>query len=207
MLKAVRVNQKSKRTTRLSTQELLFSSTPEQNGVAERKNRTLIEDHLRKFDTKANDRYFLVYAFNSKAFRVFNIRRQQIKETYHVTFNESIEAIRRMIHLDNIKQVLMFHTTSFVMVVHSQNLPKKNMPLKIDGQKTNTLKLYIIGDPDEGMLTRSMATKLTAASASKCLFADFLCKIEPKKVSEALTHPGWVDAMQEELNQFYRNKL
>ncbi|GJY79442.1 retrovirus-related pol polyprotein from transposon TNT 1-94 [Tanacetum coccineum] len=65
----------------------------------------------------------------------------------------------------------------------------------------------IIGDPGEGMLTRSMAAKLTAASASECLFADFPFEIEPKKVSEALKHPGWVDAMQEELNQFYRNKV
>ncbi|GKD22355.1 retrovirus-related pol polyprotein from transposon TNT 1-94 [Tanacetum coccineum] len=140
-----------------------FSSpyTPEQNGVAERKNRTLIEaariminslvlskhfwteavrvacytqnisiivkrhnktpyeifrkiipdisyfyvfgylvfiynnkDHLGKFDAKANDGYFLGYSFVSKAFRVFNTRRQQVEETYHVTFDESIEAIR-----------------------------------------------------------------------------------------------------------------
>ncbi|GJY59196.1 hypothetical protein Tco_0459088 [Tanacetum coccineum] len=60
----------------------------------------------------------------------------------------------------------------------------------------------IIGDPGEGMLTRSMAAKLTTALASECLFADFLFAIEPKKVFEALKHPRWVDAMQEELNQF-----
>ncbi|GJT65340.1 retrovirus-related pol polyprotein from transposon TNT 1-94 [Tanacetum coccineum] len=65
----------------------------------------------------------------------------------------------------------------------------------------------IIGDPGKGMLTRSMAVKLTAASASECLFADFLSEIEPKKMFEALKHPGWVDAIQEELNQFYRNKV
>ncbi|GKB31475.1 retrovirus-related pol polyprotein from transposon TNT 1-94, partial [Tanacetum coccineum] len=64
----------------------------------------------------------------------------------------------------------------------------------------------IIGNPSEGMLTRSMATKLTTALASECLFVDFLFEIEPKKLSEALKHPGWIDAMQEELNQFYRNK-
>ncbi|GJZ69695.1 retrovirus-related pol polyprotein from transposon TNT 1-94, partial [Tanacetum coccineum] len=57
------------------------------------------------------------------------------------------------------------------------------------------------------MLIRSMATKLTTASACECLFADFLSEIEPKKVSEALKHPGWVNAKQEELNQFYRNKV
>ncbi|GKE64486.1 retrovirus-related pol polyprotein from transposon TNT 1-94, partial [Tanacetum coccineum] len=39
----------------------------------------------------------------------------------------------------------------------------------------------IISDPGEGMLTRSMAAKLKATSASEYLFADFLSKIEPKK--------------------------
>nr|GEV19547.1 retrovirus-related Pol polyprotein from transposon TNT 1-94 [Tanacetum cinerariifolium] len=54
-----------------------------------------------------------------------------------------------------------------------------------------------------GMLTRSMVSKLTDASASECLFAYFLSEIEPKKVSEALKHPGWIDAMQEEpINEF-----
>ncbi|GJU17851.1 retrovirus-related pol polyprotein from transposon TNT 1-94 [Tanacetum coccineum] len=36
---------------------------------------------------------------------------------------------------------------------------------------------------------------------------DFLSEVEPKKLSEALKHPGWVAAMQEELNQFARNKV
>ncbi|GJV59545.1 retrovirus-related pol polyprotein from transposon TNT 1-94 [Tanacetum coccineum] len=35
----------------------------------------------------------------------------------------------------------------------------------------------------------------------------FLSEEEPKKVFEALKHPGWVDAMQYELNQFARNKV
>ncbi|GJU64074.1 retrovirus-related pol polyprotein from transposon TNT 1-94 [Tanacetum coccineum] len=52
------------------------------------------KEHLGKFDVKVDDGYFLGYSFISKALRVFNTRRQQIKETYHVTFNESIEAIR-----------------------------------------------------------------------------------------------------------------
>nr|GEU47437.1 copia protein [Tanacetum cinerariifolium] len=39
----------------------------------------------------------------------------------------------------------------------------------------------INGDPGEGVLTRSMVAKLTAASASECLFAEFLSEIEPKK--------------------------
>ncbi|GJY03833.1 retrovirus-related pol polyprotein from transposon TNT 1-94 [Tanacetum coccineum] len=57
------------------------------------------------------------------------------------------------------------------------------------------------------MLTRAMARQLSAASAHECLFVDFLFEEEPKKVSEALKNPGWVDAIQDELNQFARNKV
>ncbi|GJW17244.1 retrovirus-related pol polyprotein from transposon TNT 1-94 [Tanacetum coccineum] len=55
----------------------------------------------------------------------------------------------------------------------------------------------IIDEPTKGMLTESMAAKLTTASTSECLFADFLFETEPKKMSEALKRPWWVDAIQE----------
>ncbi|GJS38776.1 retrovirus-related pol polyprotein from transposon TNT 1-94 [Tanacetum coccineum] len=143
------------------SQNFSSSYTPEQNGVAERKNRTLIEaartmlsgsvfskqywteavatacytqnrstivkrhlktpyeifhkripninflhvfgcpvyihnhkDHFGKFDEKVDDGYLLRYSLVSKAFRVFNTRRQQTEETYHITFDESPEAIK-----------------------------------------------------------------------------------------------------------------
>ncbi|GKC60995.1 retrovirus-related pol polyprotein from transposon TNT 1-94, partial [Tanacetum coccineum] len=65
----------------------------------------------------------------------------------------------------------------------------------------------IIGNPGAGMVTRAMAKELSVTSAHECLFVDFLSGEEPKKVSEALQHPGWVDAMQDELNQFDKNKV
>ncbi|GKC35123.1 retrovirus-related pol polyprotein from transposon TNT 1-94 [Tanacetum coccineum] len=65
----------------------------------------------------------------------------------------------------------------------------------------------IIGNPGAGMLTKDMAKELSATSTHEYLFVDFLSQEEPKKVSEALKHYGWVDAMQEELNQFARNKV
>ncbi|GJU78815.1 hypothetical protein Tco_1275885 [Tanacetum coccineum] len=65
----------------------------------------------------------------------------------------------------------------------------------------------IIGDPGAGMLTQAMARELSVASAHKCLFVDFLSEKEPKKVSKALEHHGWVDAMKDALNQFARNKV
>ncbi|KAJ9542267.1 hypothetical protein OSB04_028773 [Centaurea solstitialis] len=57
----------------------------------------------------------------------------------------------------------------------------------------------IIGDPLEGVKTR--------ANLNYCLFACFVSKNEPKKVSDALTDPFWVEAMQDELLQFERNNV
>nr|GEV52164.1 retrovirus-related Pol polyprotein from transposon TNT 1-94 [Tanacetum cinerariifolium] len=50
--------------------------------------------HLGKFDAKADDGYFLGYSFVLKAFKIYNMRRKQIKETYHVTFDKSMDTIR-----------------------------------------------------------------------------------------------------------------
>ncbi|GJU50181.1 retrovirus-related pol polyprotein from transposon TNT 1-94 [Tanacetum coccineum] len=222
-------------------------------------NRSII-DHLEKFDAKADDGYFLGYSFNSKAFSYFNTRRQEINETYHVTFDKSMEAIRftnnsvviapneqDILHTENVEGPPNLINTEGTQEQNVQNehidhqLTKETLgnntetsvpiteplvPEVPQSQNTNHastssyfvtqdrwsrdqhIKLVnIIGDPYEDMLTRSMATKLTGASASGYLFADFLFEIESKKVSKALKHPGWVDAMQEELNQFYRNKV
>ncbi|GJV50128.1 retrovirus-related pol polyprotein from transposon TNT 1-94 [Tanacetum coccineum] len=260
------------------------------------------KDHLGKFDAKADDGYFLGYLFVSKAFRVFNIRRQQVEEIYHVTFDESMEAIRftntsvdeigiddslryppdeflqkddpsRQYQVDSdISYYIIPHGRSLTELTQENHVPEVIAPNEPDiphnediegppdlintegtheqnvqndqliiqpidipsGNNTEVLgsiteslvpdvtqshisnqayasshpvpqdrwsrdqhiKLVnIIGDPGEGMLTRSMAAKLTAALASECLFADFLFEIEPKKVFEALKHPGWIDAM------------
>ncbi|GJZ79994.1 hypothetical protein Tco_0644831 [Tanacetum coccineum] len=61
--------------------------------------------------------------------------------------------------------------------------------------------------PIPSVLTRAMSKELGADSAHECLFIDLLSQEEPKKVFEALQHPRWVDFMQDELNQFARNKV
>ncbi|GKA56268.1 retrovirus-related pol polyprotein from transposon TNT 1-94 [Tanacetum coccineum] len=81
------------------SQNLSSPCTPEQNSIAERRNRTLIEATrtipLRKIDAKVDNGFFLGYSPVAKAFRVFNIRRQEMEETYHVTFREDDKAISK----------------------------------------------------------------------------------------------------------------
>ncbi|GKB09256.1 retrovirus-related pol polyprotein from transposon TNT 1-94 [Tanacetum coccineum] len=65
----------------------------------------------------------------------------------------------------------------------------------------------IIGEPLANITTRSRIIDSDAASAHECLYVSFLSEIEPKKLIEAQEKEGWVIAMQEELNQFERNKV
>ncbi|GJT33857.1 retrovirus-related pol polyprotein from transposon TNT 1-94 [Tanacetum coccineum] len=92
-------------------------------------------------------------------------------------------------------------------ITHHASTSSHSVPQDIWLRDQHIELVNIIGEPSEGMLTRSMAAKLTTASTSECLFANFLFEIEHTNVFEALKHPGWEDAMQEELNQFYRNNF
>ena len=58
----------------------------------------------------------------------------------------------------------------------------------------------VIGDIEAPVRTRS-------ATFNEAMFASFLSQMEPKKVDEALSDSSWVEAMQEELNQFERSKV
>ncbi|GJY03602.1 putative ribonuclease H-like domain-containing protein [Tanacetum coccineum] len=90
--------------------------TPQQNGMAERRNRKLIEagrtigfkpalsfmrpfgchvtilntlDNLGKFDGKSDEGFFVGYSLSSKAFRVYNIRTRRVEENLHIGFLEN----------------------------------------------------------------------------------------------------------------------
>ncbi|GJS00717.1 retrovirus-related pol polyprotein from transposon TNT 1-94 [Tanacetum coccineum] len=67
--------------------------TPQQNGVVERRNRTLVKaartiEDLGKLNAKADISIFVGYAPAKKAFRIYNRRNRKIMETIHVTFDE-----------------------------------------------------------------------------------------------------------------------
>nr|GEX94311.1 retrovirus-related Pol polyprotein from transposon TNT 1-94 [Tanacetum cinerariifolium] len=51
------------------------------------------KDHLGKFDEKADDGFFLGYSLVAKAFRVFNIKRQEMEKIVYVTFSKDDDAI------------------------------------------------------------------------------------------------------------------
>ncbi|GKA70341.1 ribonuclease H-like domain-containing protein, partial [Tanacetum coccineum] len=73
--------------------EFSVARTPQQNSVAERRNRTLIEAVrtiyvLGKFEGKSEEGFFVGYSMKSKAFSVYNIRTRKVEENLHIRFLE-----------------------------------------------------------------------------------------------------------------------
>nr|GEY76269.1 retrovirus-related Pol polyprotein from transposon TNT 1-94 [Tanacetum cinerariifolium] len=73
--------------------ETSVTRSPQQNGVIERRNRTLIEaactiENLGKLQPKADIGIFIGYAPSKKAFRIYNQRTRRIVKTIHVDFDE-----------------------------------------------------------------------------------------------------------------------
>lgn len=58
----------------------------------------------------------------------------------------------------------------------------------------------IVSDPGKGTQTRAQIRNF-------CAFYAYLSIMEPKNNKEALTDSDWIVAMQEELNEFERNKV
>ncbi|GJT64613.1 retrovirus-related pol polyprotein from transposon TNT 1-94 [Tanacetum coccineum] len=237
-------------------------------------------DHLGKFDEKEDDGFFLGYSSVAKSFRVFNIRRQEMEETFHVTFSEDDEAISQTStegDAINFNEVNSFPDDEFHEPRNSDTLCNANtkyfpyvpafdhlstnnkvspelviislplvpsilkdssipniedvvstldetLVLRINSPLADVILqppvlqdrwsrekhielVNIIGEPLAGITTRSRIRDSDVASASKCLYVNFLLEIKPKKLIEALEEKGWILAMTEELNQFERNKV
>nr|GFB69837.1 hypothetical protein [Tanacetum cinerariifolium] len=97
-----------------------------------------------------------------------------------------------------------------------------NMETAITASPTPTLRIHkdhpksqIIGPLDTPIQTKNKSKEVEEHSFIAtihqktdpslfqfCLFLCFLSQVKPKKISDALQDPSWVEAMQEELLQF-----
>ncbi|GJX95262.1 retrovirus-related pol polyprotein from transposon TNT 1-94 [Tanacetum coccineum] len=226
-----------------------FSSpyTPEQNGVAERNNRTLIEadrtmlnESTRFTNTSADE----IRIDDSSRYPHDELLHEddlsrKYQENYDISYyiTPHNRSLIELIETTQVPEVITPNEKNIPHIketegppdlintkgIHEQTIQNEqvnNQPTdEHPGDNTETLisiidllvpnitQSPIIYHASTSMLTRSMTVKLIASSASECLFADFLFEIEPKKVYEALKHPWWVDAMQEELNQNKKYEL
>nr|GEW92344.1 hypothetical protein [Tanacetum cinerariifolium] len=117
--------------------EFSVPRTPQQNGIAERKNRTVIEAAktlladsllpipfwaeavntaypLGKFQGKVDEGFLVGYSVCSKAFRVFNSRTHIVQETLHVNFIENSQFQAQATSYQSSPYATTYHNSQFV---------------------------------------------------------------------------------------------
>nr|GEX71669.1 ribonuclease H-like domain-containing protein [Tanacetum cinerariifolium] len=65
---------------------------------------TIRTDHLGKYDSKADEGFFIGYSMNSKAFRVFNSRKRIVEENLHIRFSKNTPNVVGTKACDNVGQ-------------------------------------------------------------------------------------------------------
>ena len=155
---------------------------------------------LGKFDPKSDEGIFVGYSSVGKSYRVFNKRTLIIEETTHIVFDESRNLEEPNIFEDEIEDNSQKIDRLNLEENVEENLERENpLPRDLRFSKNHPREL-IIGEPSEGVRTRRGLNKEVNHSA-------FISTIEPTNIDQALSDEFWILAMQEELNQFVRNKV
>ena len=180
------------------------------------------KDNLGKFDVKSNVGIFLGYSSSSKTYRVFNKKTMVVEESV-VVFDESNESLERRESVnDDVGLDFSMGRLQIDDKVHQQeeeidskteessfaHPPPSHLEQGESSQEhpkewkfvTNHPQDQIIGNPSIGARTRSSLRNI-------CNNLVFISQIEPKKLNDAIIYDNLVIFIQEELNQFERNKV
>ncbi|KAJ9544153.1 hypothetical protein OSB04_023860 [Centaurea solstitialis] len=188
----------------------------------------MVQQHnLGKFEPKSDESIFIGYSHNSKTYQVFNKRTRTILESSNVNFSET-ETYSDANFIDLADYDLPTLTgpivvpaqteaplpspssaqRTYAQVVREPRLeaaPLKNLEEgSSSGNQTEVLAMH---DENDASNDQQAYTRSSKNVDNLILFGGFLSDFEPTNVSQALTDPDWVQAMQEELAEFEQNKV
>jgi hypothetical protein len=167
----------------------------------------------RKLDPKSDEGIFLGYSTNSRAYRVYNSKTHIVMKSVNVVVHDS--PLRENEDIDQGTPVSDNAEQNAATFNQPRNEKSDEETLEEESetsarpqaqskgpsvrvQKNHPIDL-IIGNPEQGITTR----RTNDVVANSC----FVSLFEPKNVKEALTDEAWIEAMQEELNQFERSEV
>nr|GEX04403.1 retrovirus-related Pol polyprotein from transposon TNT 1-94 [Tanacetum cinerariifolium] len=186
-------------------------------------------EDLGKLQVKVDIGIFIGYAPKKKAYRIYNLRTQNITETIHVDFDELTAMASEKLSLGPGLQSMTPATyilvanapraidlaDSLVSTSIDQDAPSKNSTSQ--GSSSNVRPIHtsfeslgrwtkdhpitnVIRDPSRSISTR----KQLQTDPMWCYFNAFLTFVEPKNFKQAMTKPSWIFAMQKEIHKFER---
>nr|GFC02506.1 putative ribonuclease H-like domain-containing protein [Tanacetum cinerariifolium] len=159
--------------------------TPEQNGIVERRNRTLVEAAQTMLSVVKVPLFFWAETIATACFtqNCSLVIPHHEKTPYHIIN-------------DRKPSVKFFHifgsAVSKSSAVSAADDPNQHHPLE-----------QVIGNPSQSVRTRQQLE----SDAEMCMFALTVSRTEPKNIKEAMADSAWIESMQEELHQFDRLKV
>nr|GEV17816.1 retrovirus-related Pol polyprotein from transposon TNT 1-94 [Tanacetum cinerariifolium] len=179
--------------------------TPQQNGVVERQNRTLVEAAR---TISGFGLHFMTLATSSSGLVPNTVSQQPCipnrdvwDHLFQPMFDEYFNPTSIVVSLVSVTTTLraVDLADSLVSTLIDQDAPSKSIP-SIQEQEHSP---NISQDPSRSVSIR----KQLKTDVMWCYFDAFLTSIEPKNFKQAMTEPSWIDAMQEEIHEFERLKV
>ncbi|KAK1646900.1 hypothetical protein QYE76_064705, partial [Lolium multiflorum] len=197
--------------------------TPQQNGVAERKNRTLMDmarSMMAEYKSRYNfwaeaistachssNRLYLRKGLNKTPYEILTGNKPNI--SYFKVFGYQAHEVEHSQEIeeapiegqdgdpnDQVDQVTPPRPKRTKEEIEARRLARRDRTLEIRGHTHDK----VLGDVRAKVSTRRQLANFSNHHA-------YISVVEPKKVFEALEDSDWVEAMHEELNNFKRNKV
>ncbi|KAI3816887.1 hypothetical protein L1987_10672 [Smallanthus sonchifolius] len=185
-------------------------------------------DQLNKFEAKADECYFVGYSSNQRAFRVYHKKKRIVMESIDINWHENnhTDAGDGPNWLFDVDSSSGSGATS--ETVEDNSIPIVDVapqspvedPINdiADPPAENLTNLEEVVEEDEipqlrihkilltnniiGPLNVGVSTRSVCEAFENSMFSCFISQAEPKNIKAALLENSWVEAMQEELQQF-----
>nr|GFB00711.1 putative ribonuclease H-like domain-containing protein [Tanacetum cinerariifolium] len=180
--------------------------TPEQNGVVERRNHTLVEAARTMLSAAKVPLFFwdeaiatacftqncslVIPRYEKTPYHIINDRKPSVK-FFHI-FGSVCYIVRDKENLDKMKEKETYTENDQVTddeFINIFSTPTKDHPLE-----------QVIGNPSQSVRTR----RQLELDAKICMFVLNVSQTKPKNIKEAMVDSAWIESMQEELHQFDR---
>nr|GEV16240.1 hypothetical protein [Tanacetum cinerariifolium] len=214
------------------THETSAAKTPQQNGVVERRNRTLVEAAstmtkkiIKTVNVTFDELSAMAFEQNSLKPDLQSLTSRQISSELELTYAPSTITPQRPSECDlDIlfeplhNEYLGGRPLEAPRIIHAalvlQNLQAPTASMSIQDSASaprNSLNTSVSSHNDHpleqviGEPSRLVLTRnQLKTDGDMCIYALTVSIMEPKLVKEALTNPAWIESMQEELHQFMR---
>ncbi|GJV69940.1 retrovirus-related pol polyprotein from transposon TNT 1-94 [Tanacetum coccineum] len=215
MGKAKRNNLKSKDDTPevlINFLRMIQRGLQAQNGVVERRNRTLIEASRTTLSAAKLPLFFWAEAIATACFtqncsliisrhemtpyHIINKRKPDLK-LLHI-FGCTCYIVRDRENLDKMKEKVGESSSHYVEPSNMHQFYQRH-PFEYQWMGDHRLE-QVLGDPTKPVQTR----RKLATDAKLCMFALTVSNTEPKNIKEAMADHAWIEAMQEKIHQFER---